>query len=62
VDKPLREGFSGELIPELSETDTWTVDNPVLWDALKPSLQVANSLFRASLADPLYETVRLEVA
>lgn len=54
MDRPITEGFYGNLIPGLSDTDTWNVDNPVFWNALRPVLHVANAFFKVSATDPLY--------
>lgn len=62
VDKPIKEGFAGELIPGLSDTDTWSVDNPALWNVLAPCIQIASTFFKVSAALPLYVTTGAGVA
>lgn len=55
LNEPILRGFAGQsLYPELSDGATFNVDNPVLWNVLRPCLELANRLFKASARHPLY--------
>lgn len=57
--RPVSEGFpaTGTLDPDLPAGALWSVDEPVVWAALRPCLRMASRVFEASLALPFWDAI-----
>lgn len=53
------DGFptNGRLNPNLSAGAIWSVDEPVIWDVLRPCLEMANRIFVASFEFPFWDAI-----
>lgn len=53
------DGFpiNGRLNPNLPAGAIWSVDEPVIWDVLRPCLEMASRIFVASLYLPFWDAV-----
>lgn len=53
------DGFpvSGSLNPALPPGAIWTVDEPVIWAALRPCLEMASRIFVTSLGLPFWDAI-----
>lgn len=57
--RPVADGFpsNGTLDPRLPPGAIWTVDEPVIWEALRPCLEMASRIFAASLNLPFWDAL-----
>lgn len=57
--RPVADGFpvNGKLDPRLPVGAIWSVDEPVIWDALRPCMDVASRIFVASLGLPFWDAM-----
>lgn len=54
LNRPLADGWRGTLDSRLAPNATFSVDDPVFWEKISPSIEIADRLLRATITHPLY--------
>lgn len=54
LNRPISQELWGPLDRYVDANATWSVDNPLLWDAMRPAIELSDRLMRATLLHPLY--------
>lgn len=57
LNRRVAEGFPGRLDSRLNAESTWSVDDPVIWDVLKPYVALASRLLDTSLDLPFWDAM-----
>lgn len=60
LNRPLADGWRGTLDSRLAPNATFSVDDPVFWEKISPSIEIADRLLRATITHPLYVLSRSE--